>query len=71
LIIGNYITRIVQLENYLFSHFLAKDLGCLKYFLSIEIAQSKGVIISQKIYSYILETEFANCKLIDSPMDSK
>jgi len=70
---GNDITRIAQLKKHLFSHFQTNDLGYLKYFLGIEVAQSKeGVIISQRKYAlYILkETCLTNCKRIGSPMDS-
>ena len=47
-ITGNDTTKIVQLKEHLFSHFQTKDLGSLKYFLGIEVAQSgDGVLISQ------------------------
>jgi len=49
-ITGNYITKIAQVEKHLFSHFPTKDIGYLKHFLSIEVVQSKGVIIlNQKL----------------------
>ena len=45
-ITGNDATKIVQLKEHLFSHFQTKDLGYLKYFLGIEVAQSgDGVVI--------------------------
>jgi len=69
----NDITRIAQLNNHLFSHFQTKDLGRLKYFLGIEVTQSKeGVIISQRKYALDIleETRLTNTKSIDSPMDS-
>jgi len=50
IVIGNDITRIAHLEKHLSNHFPTKDLGYLKYFLDIEVAQSKGVIISQRKY---------------------
>ncbi|KOM28000.1 hypothetical protein LR48_Vigan477s002700 [Vigna angularis] len=71
-ITGNDISRITQLKNHLFNHFQTKDLGRLKYFLGIEVAQSKdGVIISQRKYALDIleETGLTNCKPIDSPMD--
>jgi len=46
-------------------------MGRLKYFFGIEVAQSKGVIISQRKYALDIfeETGLANCKPIDSHMD--
>jgi len=41
---------ISQVKQHLCQHFQTKDLGKLKYFLGIEIAQSStGIAISQKI----------------------
>jgi len=40
-ITGNDAAKISQLKQHLFSHFQTKDLGYLKYFLDIEVAQSK------------------------------
>nr|KYP68976.1 hypothetical protein KK1_022626 [Cajanus cajan] len=71
-ITGNDATRISQLKDHLFSHFQTKDLGSLKYFLGIEVAQSKeGVVISQRKYALdiLKETCLENCRPIDSPMD--
>jgi len=70
-ITGNDDSKISQLKH-LFSHFQTKDLGRLKYFLGIEVAQSKeGIIISQRKYALDIleETCTINCRHIDSPMD--
>nr|KYP34910.1 hypothetical protein KK1_044078 [Cajanus cajan] len=61
----NDATRIFQLKEHLFSHFQTKDLGCLKYFLGIEVAQSKkGVVISQRKYALdiLKESGLKNCR---------
>ena len=71
-ITGNAATKIVQLKEHLFSHFQTKDLGYLKYFLGIEVAQSgDGVVISQRKYALDIleETGMQNCRPVDSPMD--
>ena len=46
-ITGNDQGDIQRLKQHLFSHFQTKDLGKLKYFLGIEIAQSTfGVVMN-------------------------
>ena len=43
---------IQKLKKHIFSHFQTKDLGKLKYFLSIEVAPSNSrVVISQRKYT--------------------
>ena len=72
MITGNDATKIVQLKEHLFSHFQTKDLGYLKYFLGIEVAQSgDGVVISQRKYALDIleETSMQNCRPVDSLMD--
>ena len=47
IITGSDHDGIQKLKQHLFSHFQTKDLGKLKYFLGIEVAQSNsGVVIS-------------------------
>ena len=63
---------ITDLKQHLFKHFRTKDLGRLKYFLGIEVAQSRsGIVISQPKYALdILEkTGMMGCRPIDTPMD--
>lgn len=41
---------ITDLKQHLFKHFQTKDLGRLKYFLGIEVAQfSSGIVISTQV----------------------
>ena len=63
---------IQKLKQHIFSHFQTKDFGKLKYFLDIEVAQSKsGVVISQRKYTLdiLADTGMLNCKPINTPMD--
>ncbi|RVW65211.1 Retrovirus-related Pol polyprotein from transposon RE1 [Vitis vinifera] len=63
---------IQRLKQYLFNHFQTKDLGKLKYFLGLEIAQSSsGVVMSQKKYvlDILEETGMLECKPADTSMD--
>ncbi|RVX15329.1 Retrovirus-related Pol polyprotein from transposon TNT 1-94 [Vitis vinifera] len=63
---------IQKLKQHLFTHFQTKDLGKLKFFLGIEIAQSSsGVVLSQRKYALDIleETGMLDCKPVDTPMD--
>lgn len=63
---------IRDLKSHLFQHFQTKDLGQLKYFLGIEVAQSKtGIAICQRKYALdiLKDTGMQNCKPVDTPMD--
>ena len=63
---------IWKLKHHLFSHFQTKNLRKLKYFQSIEIAQSNsGVVMSKKKYvlDILEETGMLDYKPIDTPMD--
>ena len=71
-ITGNDAGKISQLKEHLCHHFQTKDLGNLKYFLGIEVAQSKeGVVISQRKYALdiLKETGMIDCKPLDCPMN--
>ena len=62
---------IQKLKQHLFTHFQTKDLGKLKYFMRIEIAQSSStVVLSQRKYALDIleETGMLDCKLVDTPM---
>ena len=72
IITGNDQNGIQKLKQHLFTHFQTKDLGKLKYFLGIEIAQSSsGVVLSQRKYALDIleETGMLDCKPVDTPMD--
>ena len=63
---------IQKLKQHLFSHFQTKDLGKLKYFLGIKVAQSNSrVVISQRKYTLniLTDTGMLDCKRVDTPMD--
>nr|CAN60149.1 hypothetical protein VITISV_016363 [Vitis vinifera] len=71
-ITGSDQNDIQKLKQHLFTHFQTEDLGKLKYFLGIEIAQSSsGVVLSQRKYALDIleETGMLDCKSIDTPMD--
>ncbi|PNY13664.1 receptor-like protein kinase [Trifolium pratense] len=62
---------IKDLKQHLFQNFQTKDLGPLRYFLGIEVAQSKsGIAISQRKYALDIleETGLTDCKRVDTPM---
>ena len=71
-ITGSEQDGIQKLKQHLFSHFQTKDLGKLKYFMGIEIAQSNSnVVMSQRKYvvDILEETDMLDCKPVDAPMD--
>ncbi|RVW11984.1 Retrovirus-related Pol polyprotein from transposon RE1 [Vitis vinifera] len=71
-ITGSDQNGIQKLKQHLFTHFQTKDLGKLKYFLGIEIAQSSsGVVLSQRKYALDIleETGLLDCKPVDTLMD--
>ena len=71
-IIGIDQDGIQKLKQHLFSHFQTKDLGKLKYFLGIKVAQSNSrVVISQRKYTLdiLTDTGMLDYKPVDTPMD--
>ena len=71
-ITGNDDIKISQLKQKFSIHFQTNGLGHLKYFLGMEVAQSKeGIIIPQRKYALDIleETGTINCRPIDSPSD--
>lgn len=64
---------ISALKPFLMQRFDTKDLGKLRYFLGIEIADSrKGIFMSQRKYvlDLLTETGLLGCKPVDTPMDT-
>ena len=62
---------ISSLKSFLHSQFHTKDLGMLRYFLSIEVMQSKrGIFLSQRkcAFDLLSETEKLGVKPYSSPM---
>lgn len=65
----NNLTDFQNLKQHLFSHFQTKGLRKHKYFLGIEVPQSKyGIVISQRKYALdiLQETGLLDCKSIDT-----
>ena len=72
-IIGSDQDSIWKLKQHFFNHFQTKDLGKLKYFMGIEIVQSKSdVVTSHRKYvlDILEETGMLYCKPVDTPMNS-
>jgi hypothetical protein len=68
IITGNDEASIQRLKEHLSLHFQTKDLGPLKYFLGIEVAQSKtGVAITLRKYALDIleETGLLDCRPSD------
>ena len=70
---GNYEDELTRMKKSLAREFEIKDLGPLKYFLGMEVAQSrKGIFISQRKYvlDLLKEIGMLGCKPADTPMNS-
>ena len=62
----------IQKLKHLFSHFQTKDLGKLKYFLGIEVAQSNSEVVIFKrkyILDILADTGMLDSKPVDTPID--
>lgn len=71
--IGNDQYDIQNLKKHIFSLFVMKDLRKIKYFLGIEVEQSKsGIVMSQRKYvlNIVKETSMLDCKPVDTPIDA-
>ncbi|XP_050907557.1 uncharacterized mitochondrial protein AtMg00810-like [Lathyrus oleraceus] len=71
-ITGSNQQGILQLKQHLLNQFQTKDLDKLRYFLGIEVAQSKdGLVISHRKYAMDILEEIGllNAKPADTPMD--
>ena len=68
-------TQVIQfLKTFLHTQFKLKDLGCLKYFLGLEIDQlATGIVLCQRHYTLQLleDTKYLACKPASIPMDPK
>jgi len=68
---GDDFEEMRTLQEYLSAKFKMKDLGQLKYFLSIEVARSKqGISLSQHKYvlDLLSETGMLACKPVETPI---
>ena len=71
IITGNDTEEVAKLQKQLVAKFEMKSLGRLKYFLGIEMAQSKrGIFLSQRKYTLdlLLEVGLLDCKSADVPI---
>ncbi|KAM1681408.1 hypothetical protein ACFX2K_038957 [Malus domestica] len=72
LITGNDPEGINALKRFLHGHFKIKDLGNLKYFLGIEVSQSKkGIFISQRKYALeiLKDSGLLGARPVEFPME--
>jgi len=73
IIASNTLTAINKVKQYLRTTFPIKDLGKLKYFLSIEVARSsKGIVLYQRKYALdiLADSGFSGAKPVSFPMES-
>ena len=68
---GSNSKGIISLKSFLYNQFHTKDLGMLKYFLSVEVMRSKkGIMLSQRKYvlDILYETRKLGAKPCSTPM---
>ncbi|XP_068653861.1 uncharacterized mitochondrial protein AtMg00810-like [Aristolochia californica] len=73
LLTGSDSKGIQKIKERIFTEFMTKDLGLQKYFVGIEVLQSRhGIVLSQIKYALHLleETRMTGCKPVDTPMDA-
>ena len=61
-----------QLKQFISLEFEIKDLGSLRYFLGMKVAQSnKGIVVSQRKYvlDLLKETGMSGCRPVDIPIN--
>ncbi|CAL8077607.1 unnamed protein product [Prunus armeniaca] len=71
IVIGDDTAKIEELQKRLAFEFEMKDLGCLKYFLRVEVTRSKhGLFLSQRKYVMypLADTGMLDCKPADTPI---
>ncbi|CAM8956728.1 unnamed protein product [Rhodiola kirilowii] len=74
IITGTLEVLINAVKQYIHEKFRIKDLGCLKYFLSLEVARSSdGIFLNQRKYTLELleEHKLTDCKPAKTPMKTK
>ena len=72
ILIGNDLLDMNRLKQSLSSEFEIKDLGSLRYFLGMEVTQSKkGIVVSQRKYvlDFLKEIGMSGCRPVDIPID--
>ena len=72
IITGDDTTGIVDTQKYLYRQFQIKDLGRLRYFLGLEIAQAdRGILISQQKYTsdIIASAALTDTRTTDTPLE--
>lgn len=69
LVASNDVQAVTYFKNFLDDKFKLKDLGCLKYFLGLEVARSsKGISLCQR--KYVLELLAEASELVAKPIKS-